>query len=40
MLRYARVDQIAFRPRRMVDNLFSVTRQDRGREKHTTHHRF
>lgn len=39
-LRYTRVRQNAFRRRSMVNNLFSVTRQDRGREKNATHHRF
>ena len=39
-LRYTRVRQNALRRRSTVNNLFSVTRQDREREKNTTHHRF
>ena len=39
-LRYTRVHQNALRRRSTVNNLFSVTRQDREREKNTTHHRF
>ena len=39
-LRYTHVHQNALRRRSTVNNLFSVTRQDREREKNTTHHRF